>query len=163
MLVLAAAAQGDTLAEMHKRGTLRWGGDANGGAPYLIDQGPGRAPTGFEAEFAAYLAAKLGLHDQFVQKDWDMLPQDLEARRRGYHPQRLRVVSRPRAGDAFDHPLLHLQVAIGSRPRIRHEGLARPAWQKSRRAQRIGGAPLLENTQGCRRSSPCRRKAPRGS
>jgi polar amino acid transport system substrate-binding protein len=57
--------------------TLRWGGDATGGAPYLIDQGSDRQPAGFEAELARHLAARLGLHSRFVQRDWAQLPQDL--------------------------------------------------------------------------------------
>jgi polar amino acid transport system substrate-binding protein len=56
---------------------LRWGGDAHGGAPYLIDRGPGRPVTGFEAELAYGLAEQLGVGSRFVQKDWSMLPQDL--------------------------------------------------------------------------------------
>jgi polar amino acid transport system substrate-binding protein len=57
---------------------LRWGGDASGGAPYLIDRGPGVPLSGFEAELADYLAGQLGVSPRFVQKYWDMLPQDLE-------------------------------------------------------------------------------------
>jgi polar amino acid transport system substrate-binding protein len=60
--------------------TLRWGGDASGGAPYIIDRGPSKEPTGFEAELADYLAARLGLRPQFVQKSWDVLGQDLNSR-----------------------------------------------------------------------------------
>jgi polar amino acid transport system substrate-binding protein len=56
---------------------LRWGGDASGGAPYIIERGPDWPPVGFEGEFASYLAGRLGVSSQFVQKDWDMLPQDL--------------------------------------------------------------------------------------
>jgi polar amino acid transport system substrate-binding protein len=57
---------------------LRWGGDASGGAPYLIDRGRDRPIAGFEAELAGHLAQKLGVSSRFVQKYWDMLPQDLE-------------------------------------------------------------------------------------
>src|SRR5690349_20473855 len=56
---------------------LRWGGDASGGAPYIIERGPGQPPTGFEAELAEHLAGRLGTSARFVQKEWDMLPQDL--------------------------------------------------------------------------------------
>ncbi len=56
---------------------LRWGGDASGGAPYLIDRGPGQPVGGFEAELAHHLAQQLGVSSRFVQKYWDMLPQDL--------------------------------------------------------------------------------------
>lgn len=56
---------------------LRWGGDASGGAPYIIERGPDRPPRGFEGELAEYLAGQLGVSARFVQKDWDMLPSDL--------------------------------------------------------------------------------------
>jgi polar amino acid transport system substrate-binding protein len=56
---------------------LRWGGDASGGAPYIIERGADRPPGGFEGELAEYLAGQLGVPAHFVQKDWDMLPSDL--------------------------------------------------------------------------------------
>ncbi len=56
---------------------LRWGGDASGGAPYLIDRGPHQPVSGFEADLANVIAQRLGVSSQFVQKYWDMLPQDL--------------------------------------------------------------------------------------
>jgi polar amino acid transport system substrate-binding protein len=56
---------------------LRWGGDASGGAPYIIPGEAGGPPYGFEAELAEYLAGKLGVKSQFVQRSWEMLPQDL--------------------------------------------------------------------------------------
>jgi polar amino acid transport system substrate-binding protein len=57
---------------------LRWGGDASGGAPYIIEGEGKSAPTGFEAELAEYLAGKLGLRPKFVPRSWEMLPQDLD-------------------------------------------------------------------------------------
>jgi polar amino acid transport system substrate-binding protein len=56
---------------------LRWGGDASGGAPYILEGEAGQAPSGFEGDLAHELAARLGVSAQFVQKDWDMLPSDL--------------------------------------------------------------------------------------
>lgn len=56
---------------------LRWGGDATGGAPFLIDHGPNQPITGFEADLARHLAQQLGVSSRFVRKYWDMLPQDL--------------------------------------------------------------------------------------
>jgi polar amino acid transport system substrate-binding protein len=58
--------------------TFRWGGDGDGGAPYIIEQSEGAAPTGCEAELAEYLAGKLGLRPQFVQRSWAELPKDLQ-------------------------------------------------------------------------------------
>ncbi len=72
-----ACARADTLAEIHQRGTLRWGGDASGGGPYIY-QGPDNQLTGFELEFAEYLAAKLGVKSEFVPWEWEMLPQILD-------------------------------------------------------------------------------------
>lgn len=79
MLLLGTAlARADTLDHIRARGELRWGGDANGGAPYLIDRGRDQYPDGFEAELAEYLAGKLGVRSRFVPKQWEMLPQDLQ-------------------------------------------------------------------------------------
>ena len=54
---------------------LRWGGDQAGGAPYIYDQGDRR--VGFEVELADYLGAELGRPPEFVQSDWDALPDAL--------------------------------------------------------------------------------------
>lgn len=58
---------------------FRWGGDASGGEPYLIER-PGQQPGGFEGELAEYLAAKLELAPHFVQRSWPQMPQDLARR-----------------------------------------------------------------------------------
>jgi polar amino acid transport system substrate-binding protein len=71
LLALASAAS----AQADKK-TLRWGGDKGGGAPYIYEDRDGKL-TGFEVKLADYLAAKLGLRSEFVQKEWDSLPQDL--------------------------------------------------------------------------------------
>ncbi|HEX4607835.1 MAG TPA: ABC transporter permease subunit [Urbifossiella sp.] len=52
---------------------LRWGGDKNGGAPYIFEDAAGKL-VGFEVEFAAYLASELGREPEFVQNQWDNLP-----------------------------------------------------------------------------------------
>ncbi len=67
----------DTLDQIRQSGTLRWGGDASGGGPYIF-QGPNNQLTGFELELAAYLAAKLGVRSEFVAWEWEMLPQILD-------------------------------------------------------------------------------------
>lgn len=60
---------------------LRWGGDKNGGAPYIYEDADGKL-VGFEVELAEYLAAELGRTAQFVQNQWDNLPLSLA---RGEH------------------------------------------------------------------------------
>jgi polar amino acid transport system substrate-binding protein len=67
----------DTLDQIRERGSLRWGGDASGGGPYIY-QGPDNQLTGFEYELAEYLAAKLGVRGEFVAWEWEMLPQILD-------------------------------------------------------------------------------------
>ncbi len=73
----AAAAAGDTLDQIRERGTLRWGGDASGGGPYIYE-GHDNKLTGFEFELAEYLAEKLGVKPEFVQWEWEMLPHILD-------------------------------------------------------------------------------------
>jgi polar amino acid transport system substrate-binding protein len=66
-----------TLDEIRERGTLRWGGDASGGGPYIYE-GKENKLTGFEYELAEYLASQLGVQSEFVQWEWEMLPHILE-------------------------------------------------------------------------------------
>jgi polar amino acid transport system substrate-binding protein len=56
--------------------TFRWGGDKNGGAPYIFEDARGNL-SGFEVELAEYLAAQLGLRSEFVQGQWDKLTDGL--------------------------------------------------------------------------------------
>jgi polar amino acid transport system substrate-binding protein len=64
----------DTLEAIKKRGVLRWGADAEGGAPYVFPdpRDPSRM-IGFEVDLAEALAAKLGVKAELVQQQWDGL------------------------------------------------------------------------------------------
>src|SRR5947209_954468 len=73
---LLAAALAWRLWPARQAQELRWGGDASGGEPYLIES-PGGEPGGFEGEIAEYLAEKVGLPARFVQRNWPNMPQDL--------------------------------------------------------------------------------------
>lgn len=75
--LVADVALGDTIAQIRQRGTLRWGGDSQGGGPYILE-GPDNKLTGFEYELAAYLAGELGVKSDFVQWEWEMLPHILD-------------------------------------------------------------------------------------
>lgn len=68
----------DTVDDIHTRGTLRWGGDASGGGPYIFE-GPEHKLVGFEYELADYLAKALGVRAEYVNWEWEMLPQKLES------------------------------------------------------------------------------------
>ena len=76
---MAAAADAGTLARLRARGTLRWGGDIQGGEPYVYqDPQDGARLIGFEVEIAEALAQRLGVHAEFVQNDWQNLVPSLE-------------------------------------------------------------------------------------
>jgi polar amino acid transport system substrate-binding protein len=64
----------DTLQEIKQRGVLRWGADAEGGAPYVYPdpQQPDRL-LGFEVEIAEALAQRLGVKAEMIQNQWDQL------------------------------------------------------------------------------------------
>lgn len=64
----------DTLDAIQQRGELRWGADAEGGAPYVYpDPDKPERMVGFECELADALAAKLGVKARLVQNQWDQL------------------------------------------------------------------------------------------
>lgn len=69
-----AARPGRTLEELRRRGELRWGADAFGGAPYVFQDpmDPNRL-VGFEVELAEALAAKLGVRARPAEGAWDKL------------------------------------------------------------------------------------------
>jgi len=64
-----------TTSKVHaEQESLTWGGDASGGAPYLIlDQHNPEKVIGFEVEFAEALAREMGMKSKFVQHQWDNL------------------------------------------------------------------------------------------
>ncbi|HEV2692893.1 MAG TPA: ABC transporter substrate-binding protein/permease, partial [Verrucomicrobiae bacterium] len=69
----------DHLDAIRKSGVLRWGGDAEGGAPYVYpDPNKPEQLTGFEHDLADALAAKLGVKAMMVQNEWDQLIPGLE-------------------------------------------------------------------------------------
>src|SRR6185312_336161 len=64
----------DALTKIKSSGVLAWGGDAEGGAPYVYPN-PDKPDeiVGFEVELADALATKLGVKAKFVQNQWDQL------------------------------------------------------------------------------------------
>ncbi len=67
------------LARVRAAGVLRWGGDIQGGEPYVYDDpdSPGHL-IGFEVDIADAIAKELGLRAEFVQNDWSNLVPSLE-------------------------------------------------------------------------------------
>jgi polar amino acid transport system substrate-binding protein len=70
---------GGTLDAIRARGVLLWGGDVQGGAPYVYED-PNHPGTlvGFEVDIANALAQHLGVRAQFVQIAWSSLVPSLE-------------------------------------------------------------------------------------
>jgi polar amino acid transport system substrate-binding protein len=68
-----------TLDAVRRAGVLRWGGDQQGGEPYVYEDPahPGRL-VGFEAELADAIGRELGVRAVFVQNDWSTLIPSLE-------------------------------------------------------------------------------------
>src|SRR5262245_48348132 len=79
LLALAPPASARDLAAIRAEGTLRWGGDLQGGEPYVFEdpEHPG-AIVGFEVEIVAALSRRLGVKSAFVQTDWSSLIPALE-------------------------------------------------------------------------------------
>lgn len=75
----SAGAPGSGLARVQNAGVLRWGGDIQGGEPYVSEdpEQPGKL-IGFEVEIADALAKELGVKAEFVQSDWSSLVPSLE-------------------------------------------------------------------------------------
>ncbi len=74
VLGVALPAPADEL-ELGQPGTLRWGGDQEGGGPYIYPRADDPSQvTGFEVELAELLARRLGVKAEFVQGQWDKLP-----------------------------------------------------------------------------------------
>ena len=71
-----------TLEEVRSSGTLLWGGDQEGGGPYVFpsEQDPSRV-TGFEVDLADRLAKYLKVRAEFVQGDWNKMPDMVKARK----------------------------------------------------------------------------------
>jgi polar amino acid transport system substrate-binding protein len=80
-LALSVSAPGlaADLREVKARGELRWGGDLQGGEPYVFEdeKSPGQI-RGFEVEIADALGRELGLRAKFMQNDWSNLVPALE-------------------------------------------------------------------------------------
>jgi polar amino acid transport system substrate-binding protein len=84
LLILGSAfawprpAKADKLDDVRQRGALRWGGDQEGGGPYIYprENDPNQV-TGFEVELANRLAENLGVKAEFTQGDWSEMPEML--------------------------------------------------------------------------------------
>jgi polar amino acid transport system substrate-binding protein len=78
-LCAVGPARADHLEQLRRAGELRWGGDSQGGAPYVFqDPMDPNHLIGFEVEIADVLARRLGVRPRPVQGQWDKLLELLE-------------------------------------------------------------------------------------
>jgi polar amino acid transport system substrate-binding protein len=70
---------GGTLAAIRQRGEITWGGDVQGGEPYVYEdpQHPNHI-IGFEVDVMAGIARRLGVRPRMVQYSWSNLVPSLE-------------------------------------------------------------------------------------
>jgi polar amino acid transport system substrate-binding protein len=79
-LAIARPARADALSAVRERGELVWGGDLQGGEPYVFEdpRDPSRI-VGFEVDIATAIARELGLtRARFYQVQWSNLVPSLE-------------------------------------------------------------------------------------
>jgi polar amino acid transport system substrate-binding protein len=75
MLALPPAARADALDDVRQRGAIRWGGDQEGGGPYIYPRSDDPTQVaGFEVELMEALAERLGVRSEFQQCQWENLP-----------------------------------------------------------------------------------------
>ncbi len=124
----------DALDDIRHRGTLVWGGDQEGGGPYVFpDPKNPEKLIGFEVDLADMLAAELGVKAKFQQGQWDTVPELLGSRidvaLNGYErtPQRLRDYLCTRPYYAFGLQLMA------------HRDSPLQSWQQLRKAKPDGG------------------------
>lgn len=82
VLAWSHAARADTLDEVRKAGKLMWGGDQEGGGPFIFPRDDDASQvTGFEVELAARLGEYLKVTPEFFQGQWDRMPDYLKAQK----------------------------------------------------------------------------------
>ena len=96
-------------------GILAWGGDTEGGAPYMY-QDPGDLDNliGYEVEIVEALAGKMGLEPRFIQNGWDNLIPGLDRHLYDISIDGLEIT--PEHSDAVDfstpYYVTHLQIGV---------------------------------------------------
>jgi polar amino acid transport system substrate-binding protein len=133
----------DALARMKARGTLRWGGDMQGGEPYVF-QDPRDASrlVGFEVEMADALARRLGVRAEFVQNDWQTLIPSLERGDFEIALNGIEVTAARRARVAFTRPYYAFSETLV----VRRKGPAAQSFDelRGRRVGTLDGSLALE-------------------
>ncbi len=95
---------------------LRWGGDLQGGAPFVVqDEKDASKLVGFEVEIADELGKRLGLTPRFVQTDWSTLMQGLERGTYDIAMNGLEATPARREIALLTRPYLHFDLVLSVR------------------------------------------------
>src|SRR5215471_18091679 len=74
-MALPGGASADVLAEMRRTGKMLWGGDQEGGGPYVFPkENDPTVVTGFEVDLANRIGEYLKVKPVFTQGQWDKMP-----------------------------------------------------------------------------------------
>jgi polar amino acid transport system substrate-binding protein len=122
----------------HADGELRWGSDAQGGAPYVFqDPMDPNHTIGFEVDVADALAARLGLRAHPVQGQWEEL---LELLGRGDFDVALNGIE---VADEKKRVCLlsHAYYAASERIAVRRNDAGAPRTLEAMRGRRVGTLP----------------------
>ncbi|MFT3769443.1 MAG: ABC transporter substrate-binding protein/permease [Minicystis sp.] len=134
----AAKSPPDTLAAVRARGELRWGADAQGGAPYVFqDPMDPNHLVGFEVDLADALAKKLAARARPVQGQWEGL---LDLLGRGDFDVALNgieVAEEKRRACELSHPY----YAAAERLTVRRGDKGAPRTLEALRGRRVGTLP----------------------
>jgi polar amino acid transport system permease protein/polar amino acid transport system substrate-binding protein len=123
----------DALGRLTTRGTIRWGGDVQGGEPYVFQDPRRDRLVGFEVEIADALARRLGVRAEFVQNDWQTLIPSLERGDFDVALNGIEVTPARRARVAFTRPYYAFSETLVTR---RDDGAV--GGLADLRAQRVG-------------------------
>ena len=156
----AAATGGDGLDRVRASGVLRWGGDLQGGEPYVFqDPADPTRIAGFEVDIADALARRLGVRATFVQNDWQLLVPALERGDLDVILNGLEVTAARRRRVAFTRPYFGFAATLV----VRRDADATPGWPACAAAASARSAGRCRTT--CWRPSPdstsCSTRAPR--
>ena len=142
--VLLLAACRETVRESSPGAPLRWGGDAEGGAPFVeADPADPSRVRGFDVEIAALLARGLGREPRFVQVAWASIPASVE--RGDFDVGLSGIEDRPelRARHALTVPYFAFREVLAVRPADR-DRFRRLADLAGRRVGTLGGTTAYE-------------------
>ena len=117
LLTVCFAGCGTSLAPVRAAKVLRWGGDAEGGAPFVeADPADPSRVRGFDVDIAGMLARGLGGEPQFVQVAWSSIEASVE--RGDFEVGMSGVEDRPelRARHAVSIPYFEFREVLAVRP-----------------------------------------------